>query len=53
MDWHLVLIIVHVIGTVLGVGGATFAEIFLLKGLDLLVVERDMVLLALPKFSLL
>ena len=31
MEWHTLLIVVHIIGTVLGVGGATFAEIFLLK----------------------
>ena len=31
MNWHSFLIIVHLIGTVLGVGGATFAEIFYLK----------------------
>ncbi len=33
MDWHTILIALHLIGTVLGVGGATFAEIFLLKSL--------------------
>jgi len=33
MDWHTFLIAVHLIGTVLGVGAATFAEIFLLKSL--------------------
>ena len=31
MNWYSFLIIVHLIGTVLGVGGATFAEIFYLK----------------------
>ena len=31
MDWYNFLIIAHLIGTVLGVGGATFAEIFYLK----------------------
>lgn len=31
MDWHTVLIVVHLIGTALGVGAATFAEIFFLK----------------------
>ena len=31
MDWYTFLIIIHLIGTVLGVGGATFAEIFYLK----------------------
>ncbi|HEX9608675.1 MAG TPA: hypothetical protein VGA06_00480 [Candidatus Paceibacterota bacterium] len=33
MDLHFFLILVHIVGTVLGVGGATFAEIFLLKSL--------------------
>jgi len=33
MDWHTFLIAIHLIGTVLGVGAATFAEIFLLKSL--------------------
>lgn len=33
MDPHLLLVITHVIGTVLGVGAATFAEIFLIKSL--------------------
>lgn len=31
MDWYTFLIIIHLIGTVLGAGGATFAEIFYLK----------------------
>ena len=31
MDWYTFLIIIHLIGTVLGVGGATFSEIFYLK----------------------
>lgn len=31
MDWQTFLAISHIIGTVLGVGGATFAEIFYLK----------------------
>ena len=31
MDWYTFLIIIHLIGTVLGVGGATFAEIFYFK----------------------
>lgn len=31
MEWHTFLVVVHIIGTALGVGGATFAEIFLLK----------------------
>jgi len=33
MDWHTILIAIHLIGTILGVGAATFAEIFLLKSL--------------------
>lgn len=33
MDIYLFLIIVHLVGTILGVGGATFAEIFLVKAL--------------------
>ncbi len=33
MDWHTFLIVIHLIGAVLGVGAATFAEIFLLKAL--------------------
>lgn len=33
MDWHTFLIITHIIGTVLGVGGATFAEVFYLKAI--------------------
>jgi len=33
MDWNTFLIISHIIGTVLGVGGATFAEIFSIKAL--------------------
>jgi len=33
VDIHLILIVAHVIGTVLGVGGATFAEVFLIKSL--------------------
>ena len=31
MDWYTFLIITHIIGTVLGAGGATFIEIFYLK----------------------
>jgi len=31
MDWYTFLIITHIIGTVLGAGGATFAEVFYLK----------------------
>ena len=33
MDIYIFLVIVHLIGTVLGVGGATFIEIFLVKAL--------------------
>ncbi len=33
MSWFTFLIITHVFGTILGVGGATFAEIFYLKAL--------------------
>lgn len=33
MDWHTFLIISHIIGTVLGVGGTTFAEVFYLKAI--------------------
>ena len=33
MSWFTFLIIAHVFGTILGVGGATFAEIFYLKAL--------------------
>lgn len=33
MDWHSFLIVIHLIGTALGVGGATFAEIFIVKAL--------------------
>ena len=33
MDWRTFLTIGHIIGTVLGVGGATFAEIFIQKSL--------------------
>ncbi len=33
MDTYLFLVIVHLIGTALGVGGATFVEIFLTKSL--------------------
>ncbi len=31
MEWHTFLVVIHLIGTALGVGGATFAEIFLFK----------------------
>lgn len=31
MNWHTLVTIGHIVGTVLGVGGATFAEIFHLK----------------------
>lgn len=33
MDWHTALIIMHIIGTVLGVGGATFVEVHLLRAM--------------------
>ncbi len=33
MDWYSILIISHIIGTVLGVGGATFAEVNVLRAL--------------------
>ena len=33
MDWHTFLIITHIIGTVFGVGGAIFAEVFYLKSI--------------------
>ncbi len=33
MDLHTALIILHIVGTVLGVGGATFIEIFLVRSL--------------------
>ncbi len=33
MDWRTVITITHIIGTVLGVGGATFAEVFYRKAL--------------------
>ncbi|MDP3993575.1 MAG: hypothetical protein U1C57_00365 [Candidatus Doudnabacteria bacterium] len=32
MTWEIFVTISHIVGTVLGVGGATFAEIFYLKG---------------------
>lgn len=31
MDWHTFVKLTHILGTVLGVGGTTFAEIFYLK----------------------
>lgn len=39
MNWHTFLTISHIIGTALGVGGATFAEIFYLKAIKDGVVE--------------
>lgn len=33
MDTYLFLVLVHLLGTILGVGGATFVEIFLVKAL--------------------
>jgi len=34
MDWFPILIVAHLVGTVLGVGGATFAEINILRALS-------------------
>ena len=33
MDWQSLLVIMHIIGTVLGVGGATFVEVHLVRAL--------------------
>ncbi|MCR4323229.1 MAG: hypothetical protein NUV61_04045 [Candidatus Azambacteria bacterium] len=33
MSWNIFLTIAHIVGTVLGVGGATFAEIFYMKAM--------------------
>lgn len=33
MDWYIFLVVAHIIGTVLGAGGATFAEINLVRAL--------------------
>jgi len=33
MDWYTLLVATHIIGTALGVGAATFSEIFLIKAL--------------------
>lgn len=33
MDWHTTLVTMHIVGTVLGVGGATFVEIHLIRAL--------------------
>ncbi len=33
MDWNTFLVILHIIGAVFGVGGATFAELFSIKAL--------------------
>ena len=33
MDWQSALVIMHIIGTVLGVGGATFVEVHLVRAL--------------------
>jgi hypothetical protein len=41
MEWHTVLVVMHIIGTVLGVGGATFAEVHLIQSLRDGVMEPD------------
>lgn len=41
MDWFQILIIMHLVGTVLGVGGATFAEINIMRALSDGVVSPD------------
>ncbi|KKW05411.1 MAG: hypothetical protein UY39_C0062G0001, partial [Candidatus Kaiserbacteria bacterium GW2011_GWC2_49_12] len=41
MDWYTFLIITHIIGTVLGVGGATFAEVHLIRALRDGTMSRD------------
>lgn len=33
MDWHTALVITHIIGVVLGAGGATFVEVHLIRAL--------------------
>src|SRR3989338_6130639 len=33
MDWYTTLVIMHIVGTVLGVGGATFVEVHLVRDL--------------------
>jgi len=33
MELHLILVLIHVVGTILGVGGATLAEVFYLSAL--------------------
>ena len=33
MDWYTALVIMHIVGTVLGVGGATFVEVHLVRAL--------------------
>ena len=33
MDWYTTLVIMHIVGTVLGVGGATFVEVHLVRAL--------------------
>lgn len=41
MDWHSFLVVLHIVGTVLGVGGATYIEIVLLNALRDGVVTPD------------
>ena len=41
MDWHTALILGHIVGTVLGVGGATFAEVHLIRALRDGVMSAD------------
>jgi ABC-type enterobactin transport system permease subunit len=41
MDWYPILIIAHIVGTVLGVGGATFAELNVIRALRDGRVSRD------------
>jgi hypothetical protein len=41
MDWYTTLVLMHIIGTVLGVGGATFVEVYLINALRDGVVSPD------------
>lgn len=41
MDWYTVFVLMHIIGTVLGVGGATFIEIYLINALRDGIVSPD------------
>ncbi|MAZ67578.1 hypothetical protein CL652_02280 [bacterium] len=34
MDWYSILVVSHIVGTVLGVGGATFAEVNIVRALS-------------------